>query len=405
MSDLPTLPPSFYDHSDELRHIRRAAQSRRTPPDSTLAAVLCRISALIPPAASVNRDSPNYIAALVGHSGAGKSSSKRVARELLPHIGTDLDDLPVSSGEGLVQSYLVTTKEEGRIVQRQEHTAGLFYVDEGQQLLAQNDRQGSTTFALIRTLWAGETAGTTGARAETTRRLVAGRYRFSMVVGFQPDYAAQILSDHHAGTPQRFLWMAARDADPPITLPRWPGTLTMPTVMSGEVHLAPEIEAMIDRSAREALINGGHRDPLRSHEMLLTLRTAYLFAVLRGRPGRVEADDWTLALQLVEHSRSVAVALQQIAAHRRSQEHAERDRESVDRYHHRAELHQQKAIERIASNLQRRLRNGGPQRAPELRRTVAARDRELFDESVRHGVDRGLLAIDGDRLIAGPVTV
>jgi hypothetical protein len=366
--------------------------------------VLCRLATLVPITTTVNRDSPNYVAALVGGSGAGKSTSKRVAHDLLPELGTALDDLPVSSGEGLVQAYMEPEKVDGRIVQRQAHTAGLFYVDEGQQLLAQADRQGSTTLALLRTLWAGEMAGTTGARAETTRRLQSGRYRFALIVGFQPEYAARLLDDHHAGTPQRFLWMAARDPEPPIASPRWPGPLQMPTVIGNEIDIADEIHRAIDASQRQALIDGGHQNPLRSHETLLTLRTAYLLAVLHGRPGRLDGDDWIAGLELVEHSRNVITALQQVAADRRRSENAERDREQVDRHHHRAELHEQRTVERIAANLHRRLRSDGPRRAPEIRRNVAARDRDHFDAAVRHGVESGLLAIEGDRLIAGPVT-
>ncbi|MGA1566713.1 MAG: hypothetical protein ACO39Q_10965 [Ilumatobacteraceae bacterium] len=405
MNPLPTLPATFYERSEPLTHIRRAAQSRQVPPDTVLGALLCRLSAIVPPTTRVNHDSPNYFVALVGGSGAGKSTAKDIAHELLPAIGTEIDDLPVSSGEGLVQAYLETEKIDGRIVQRQAHTAGLFYVDEGQQLLPQADRQGSTTFALLRTLWAGQMAGTTGARVETTRRLQSGRYRIALTVGFQPDYAATLLDDHHAGTPQRFLWVAARDPQAPITLPRWPGPLPMPTVISGAITIDDQIQRQIDRARRQVLIDGGHENPLRSHETRLTLRTAYLLAVLHGRPGRLDADDWIAGLELVEHSRSVIAGLQQIASDRRQAKNAERDREQVDRHHHRAELHERKTIERIAANLHRRLRSDGPRRAPELRRDVAYRDRDHFDEAVRYGVETGLVAIDSEgRLIAGPVT-
>lgn len=404
MSGLSTLPPSFYERSEALTQIRRAAQSRQAPPDTVLAAVLCRLSALIPTTVRVNGDSPNYCASLVGYSGAGKSTSKRVAHDLLPEIGTNLDDLPVSSGEGLVQAYLVTEKVDGRIVQRQQHHAGLFYVDEGQQLIAQADRQGSTTLALIRSMWAGETTGTTGARAETTRRLPAGGYRFALLVGFQPDYASTLLADDHSGTPQRFLWMAARDPEPPITLPRWPGPLPMPHVISGEIEIDAQILRSIHDGKRQALINGGHQDSLRSHEGLLTLRTAYLLAVLHGRPGHLTADDWLSALQLVEHSRTVTGALFQIARDRRRADHAERDREQVERQQHRADLAEQKAIERIARWTANRLRENGPARSTELRRDVAYRDRDRFRPALDWGIDHGLFSFAGDRLQAGPVS-
>lgn len=403
MNPLPTLPASFYDQTPQLTHIRRAAQAFRTPPDTVLASVLTRVAATVPPAARVNRDSPNYIAALVGHSGSGKSKSARCARELLPQIGTELDGWPVSSGEGLVQAYLRTEKVDGQLVQIQHHTAGLFHVDEGQQLLAVADRQGSTTFSLLRNMWVGETAGTTGARSETTRRLQHGRYRFAMTVGLQPDYAAQLLNDHHAGTPQRFLWTAARDPDPPPTCPKWPGELPMPTVVSCDVRIGSQVQRVIDDAERRSLIDGGTPDPLRSHETLLTMRTGYLLAVLHGRPGELDGDDWVLGLQLVEHSRSVVEALQQIAVTRRREQNAEQDREQVERQQHRADLTRQRDIERVARHIARHLHNHGPQRGPELRQKVAHRDRHLFDDAARHGISVGLFSVDGDKVIAGPV--
>ncbi len=400
--NLPTLSPDFYSYSPALEKIREEAQALRCPPDAVLGAVLCRLAALVPVSTTVNGDSPNYFVALVGGSGSGKTTSVGVARKLLPEIGTDLDGLPVSSGEGLVQAYLRQEKVDGKLEQRQVHTAGFFYVDEGQQLLAQSERQGSTTLSTLRLMWAGEVAGTTGARAETTRRLQAGSYRVSLLVGLQPDFASTLLADDHAGTPQRFLWLACRDPEPPDNPGRPRGALPMPHTITGQIRLSQTVERTIDSVRLEVLRNGGHNDPLASQENVLRLRTGYLLALLNGRPEELDGDDWLAGLQLVEHSKNVAHALKQIAQEKRREQNLETDKEIVERIQNRNEMKREKAINRIALNLARKVQDG-PREGPYLRNKIAERDRHLFDDAVRHGCKVGLLIpVDGG-FKAGPV--
>ena len=400
--NLPTLSPEFYSYSPALEKIREEAQALRCPPDAVLGAVLCRLAALVPVSTTVNGDSPNYFVALVGGSGSGKTTSVGVARKLIPEIGTDLDGLPVSSGEGLVQAYLQQEKVDGKLEQRQVHTAGFFYVDEGQQLLAQSERQGSTTLSTLRLMWAGEVAGTTGARAETTRRLKAGSYRVSLLAGLQPDFASTLLADDHAGTPQRFLWLACRDPEPPSNPGRPRGALPMPQTISGQIRLGQSVERTIDNLRLDVLRNGGHNDPLASQENVLRLRTGYLLALLNGRPEELDGEDWLAGLELVEHSRSVAHALKQIAREKRREQNQEADKEIVERRENRNEMQREKALDRIARNVSEKVQDG-PRRGPDLRRDIAYRDRELFDDAVRHGCKVGLLIPIDEGFKAGPV--
>jgi len=388
---LPTLPPDFYGYSETLERIRAEAQSYRCPPDAVLGAVLCRLAALVPVTTTVNGDSPNYFVALVGGSGSGKTASVGVARRLFPEIGTELDGLPVSSGEGLIQAYLQQEKVDGKLEQRQVHSAGFFYVDEGQQLLAQSERQGSTTLSTLRLMWAGEVAGTTGARAETTRRLSHDSYRVALLVGLQPDYASTLLADDHAGTPQRFLWLACRDPEPPENPSRPRGQLPLPQTISGRIKLSQTVERTIDSVRLEVLRNGGHSDPLASQENVLRLRTGYLLAMLNGRPGELDGDDWLAGLELVEHSRNVAHALKQMAQQKRREQNLEADAEIVDRRAYREELNRQKQLDRIARNLARFAQDGASLTASDLRRRIAYRDRDHFDEAIRHACQIGLL--------------
>jgi hypothetical protein len=82
---LPHLPASFWEQSPQLTAIRQAAFARITSPDAVLACVLCRVAASFPPTFTLpNNTSLNYIVALVGDSGHGKSVAFRTARHLLP---------------------------------------------------------------------------------------------------------------------------------------------------------------------------------------------------------------------------------------------------------------------------------------------------------------------------------
>ena len=400
---LPTLPPGFYDQSEALHRIRHEAQAHRCPPDAVLGAVLCRLSTLVPISTTVNGDSPNYFVALVGFSGAGKTASMRCARRLIPHIGTDLDGLPVSSGEGLVQSYLGLEKVDGKQQQTQVYESAFFYVDEGQQLLVQADRQGSTTGPMLRSMWAGEATGTTGARVETTRRLRPDSYRISLLVGLQPDYASTLLADDHAGTPQRFLWLSCRDPQPPIIAPHPRGPLKMPEVISGPIKVGESVQRTIDNFRTDALRTGGSEDSRSSQEPVLLLRTGYLLALLNGRPGELDGDDWLAAIELVEHSKQVSRSLDLIARKRRQEQHLEQDTETVERREYRENLQHEKRLDRIARGIAKRLREDGPTETPKVRRRVAYRDTNYFDEAVMYGCKVGLIVPIEKGFQAGPV--
>lgn len=400
---LPTLPRTFYDEHPTLRHVRQAANARRCPPDLVLAFTLCRVAAMIPTTHTVHGSCLNYVAALVGPSGSGKSKADKCARDLLPVLPTDLDGLPIGSGEGLVDAYLQLETVDGKSTKRQVHVAGLFHVDEGEQFLAVARREKSTTMPILRNLWTGALVGTTGAKADTTRRLDAGTYRFALTVGLQPNYATQLLSDDHAGTPQRFLWVAAADPNAPDTRPAWPGSLDLPPTVTCPADLDPDILRQVDDDELKALRVGGHADPQRSHATLLTLRTAALLATLLGQPGKVDAVPWLLAQQLIEHNHAVTRHLVAAA----DTERRERDRQAADETveitAYKAEQFDRRAVDRIAANIGRKVHDGMAH-VPRLRDGTASRDRHLFDDALLKARDLGwVVIVDRNRLEPGPV--
>jgi hypothetical protein len=300
---LPHLPVAFFDEHDNLKAIRRAAHADRTPPDVVLIAVLARIATLIPVDVTVNHGPLNFIGALVGQSGSGKSSGHRTAQRLVPNVETDFDGVPLGSGEGIVQAYMGRKDDEGRNLQ--ERSAVLFYADEGERLLSLKKREGSTTLEVIRTAWSGGDVGMMNASRDTTRRLIRDTYRFVLLIGFQPPFAADLLADQVAGTPQRFLWAAAGDPTAPPTRPTFPDELALPSIPTDPYRLDEHVRDTVDGRRHRVLIEGGHDDPHESHAVQVQLRVAALLDVLTEGSGRVTPFAWHLAGQVVDNSRNV----------------------------------------------------------------------------------------------------
>lgn len=123
--------------------------------------------------------------------------------------------------------------------------------------------------------------------------------------------------------------------------------------------------------------------------------------MLNGRPGELDGDDWLAGLELVEHSRNVAHALKQIAQQKRREQNLEADAEIVDRRAYREELNRKKQLDRIARNLARFAQDGGSITSSDMRRRIAYRDREHFDDAVRYACQIGLLRPTDGAFTAG----
>ena len=396
--NLPNLSPEFYEQHAALRVIHRAARSRQVPPDIVLGAVLGRLAALADVRTTVNRSPLNYIVAYIGESGTGKTTGVRVARDLVPNIGTELDGLEVGSGEGLVAAYLRDPRgDETEPVQ--QHSSGLFYVDEGQRLHKLANRQGSTILETLRTAWSGGTLGTANANKTTRRRLNAYTYRMSVGIGFQPKYAVDLLTDNDAGTPQRFVFVYARDPYVPNgSPPTWPGDLSVKWTQPGDVEVDVAIRNIVHDQRITALRTGHHDDPLNSHALELHLRTAALFGVLFHRGGQVDAETWQVAAEFLDNSRNIVrVLLENSQLEQENRRYADDEVKATSRARQDA-FRERHIVERVAALIGRHVRHG-VERQGELRNRVAQRDRHYFDTALlvaietnyitRHSDDRG----------------
>lgn len=409
-----------------LRHIQQSAHFGQGPAPILLAQVLARVAAEVPIGFRLpgkqdgsigTRAELNYGVLISAPSGGGKSMSVGESRVLLPGVDQSeyVEQAGIATGEGLERSFLipVTVDDEGRKVKQLQLSGDprrLFFVDEIKGLAAKSKSAESTVVASLCTMIMGGFAGTTLATEGTTRRLPAGSYRFVLVVGAQPVNTGLLLHDVDTGTPQRFLWVAADD--PTLTvesaLQPDPGPLDwscpIPPLYGGEqvMKVEPRIVGLI-RHARlmralspENRPDGvGEPDPRESHLLLLQLKTAALLALLHNE-ATVTDQWWALAAEIVrmsllEQRRCIdllAVQGRREAVRRATDEgHAAVIRDSVVRS-------ETSRRERMRERVRKYLVDG-PVKTGELRKKVAASERDLFDETIAAMMAEGLVETDG----------
>jgi len=345
------IPDAFWSARPVLAQIRQAAWCRARSADTVLHAALARVAAGTPhtlklPPVVGSRVPLTYFAAVVGPAGTGKSSGCDVAGELVP-LGPDVaDNLPIGSGEGLVEVLFDFVKEEddrGKIVtvKRQVRHNAFIYVDEAQALTAVGTRAGSTTLSTLRTAWTGGPIGQTNASAERKRLVPAGQYVYGLVMGVQPALAGPLLDDVAAGTPQRFAWCWGLDPAIPDIAPDWPGSLGWTPPDPGTLaplrskagpfvtHDIPVDDAVsteirtraLDRTRGTTVV-----DPLDAHADLLRLKVAALLGILDGQVA-VTAEDWMLAGMVTATSIAVRGYVQAVlSAESRDREQATAER-------------------------------------------------------------------------------
>lgn len=303
------LADTFWRSRPELAHIRQAAHARNRSADAVLGCVLARVAAYTPscwtlPAIVGGQSSVAMYVALIGPSGSGKSSAKDAAMDLLPiQMETVADDLPLGSGEGLIEAYFDMVEEERpggkgiRSVKRKVRDGAFLTLDEGQALADLGQRKGSTLVPYLRSAWTGQTLGTTNASVETKRKIAKGAYTLGLVIGVQPALATALLDDETGGLPQRFAWFSVVDPSIPDDPVEWPGPLqwTPPPVvhMGGGITVDNGVERQI-RANDLARQRGLEFSPLDSHADLVRLKLAACLALLANRT-HVNPTDWELA--------------------------------------------------------------------------------------------------------------
>lgn len=400
---LQRLPSEFWDSRPVLKHIRQAAHSRNRSPDATLHAALARVAAFLPPAASIDTGigspaSPNYYVLIVDPSGAGKSSPHNIARDLIdapPNY--DLPDpLPPGSGESLAEAFMGNveverTDSKGRTktvtMRKQTRYHALLYVDEGQELMRQLERNGSTVGPALRRGWVGETLGQFNATIE--RQRVIRDYSLGLVVGFQPAALLPLFGEAGLGTPQRFCFTGCIDPTMPDTPPPWPGKIDLRIYGTWiNFTIDDEIKRQLRRDDTAVVRGKLKRDPLDRHEPLHLIKLAALLAVLDNRRD-INLDDWRLAK--VNWETSCACRNQLVdyghALHRARQRRETRAHVGRTLAADRALKREETTVERVARIIARRVRRAAePLKRGELSRAVNGRDKRFVARAITYAV-------------------
>jgi hypothetical protein len=403
------LPGDFYNQRPWLEHIRTAAQARMVSPDALLVTILARYAAMVPPCYRLpgivgEQGTFDFLAAVVAETGGGKSAANGAARQLLPNPfelpdrpdeQVILMDLPVGSGEGLVQTFFVdevdpeTKKKTGK--QKVGKQGAFFVVDEGAALMAMAKREGTTILPTLCSAWSGQTLGQANASMERRRIIGPGRVRVSAVINMQSSNGWRMFEDEVAvlGFPGRAMFASATDPLAPSIddIPEWPGRLHVthhPVVHLSNIEL--EYDPTIVREVRvrrsQGLVGEVTGDPLESQHLLAHCKVAGLVALLEGRQSVTPAD-WQLAAQIVNNSSAVVDHLRKLrtVAVERRRLAAATARGRGDAVAEDAK--ERAAIESLALTITRRLTAGGHHTKRSLARQVTSiKTRHRFEAAL-----------------------
>lgn len=399
---------TFWGARPILHHVYVYAKARRVSPWAVLGVLLARVATRVPPRVVLppivgGAASLNQFIALVGGSGSGKGAAAAVATEAVP-VG-DLVVIKTGSGEGIAHGFM--RKAAGGGKPELYNQAVLFDIPEIDTLTALGNRQGATLLPELRSGWSGEQLGF--AYADPAKRLsvAAHSYRMCLVAGVQPGRAGPLLHDTDAGTPQRFLWLPATDADAPDNPPAEPEPVAWvppswgALIMSGKVTADESRRTMIEvcDEAKDTIVTArldrarGVGDALDGHALLARLKAAATFAFLDSR-ANVSDEDWWLSGVLSARSDATragvaAVLDAAVKASNRGRALAEADRTVIVGEHV-----ADKAVTRVCQVLVRRLRRvGEPMPAGKLRKSLASIDRGYFETAIDRLTDAGLVGV------------
>jgi hypothetical protein len=313
----PLPDPGVVWSSDrpELGALLYEARRRIASPWALLAAAISRSLLTIPypvryRSALHPEGTPlNLAVALVGRSGAGKSTAIRGAGCAVVFAGEDVPETAhARSGEAITTMLARVQTAKGEdpelIYARPDHAVWLHW-DEVGQLAQQGDRTGSTMLETIKSVTSGETIGGQNAKGDGVT-IPAGAYRAVLTVGVQPRRAGPLLGDGAVagGLSARFVWMVAEDPDA-ATAPR-PTTEHAPVQVPLSqwdrvrfVDALPVMDAAHEADTRAA--HRGERDPINSRVLLNRAIIAIALANMAGR-SHLTPEDWHLAGAVLAHS-------------------------------------------------------------------------------------------------------
>lgn len=287
----------FWDKRDVLKEIYDYSMSRMRSPWAVLGACAAMALDYARPHTKledigVGLGSLNSFIAIVAGSGQGKSTSIRIANELMPvhpHF------ISVGSGEGLLDAF-VMRDEEKKIGVRE---SVLVKIDEVDLLQAMTKgRPGSSLLGLLKSAFTADEIALQYANKKYPV-LKQDSYGLTVLCAIQPGKAGWIFEDVKGGFPQRFMWFPAVDARISRKNRREAYTfgLTLPSTEDfrypREVAYPLEAKDYID-ACFEAGSQGKEDAGLDVHAAFARAKFAYALTILDGRV-LMNLDDWKLS--------------------------------------------------------------------------------------------------------------
>jgi hypothetical protein len=256
----------------------------------------------------------NSLTAIVGNSGAGKTTAMKIARDLVP-IPAHIYVGELGSGEGIAEAYFDDVPNPNGTGTKKARTRDAVFMTlaEGEALVQMAQRKGTTIMSVLRRVYSGEDPGQSNASKSTWRSLEPDSYRFVLLAGWQVDVAAAILGDSKEGTPQRFVLFNANDPNIPTVMLNparpWTGDPWVPIRIDPpftqpSMTVAPEVLAEI-RATDLAVQRGAVLlDELDSHRNQNRICEAAMLAILAGRQ-HIDAEDWRLGGMVMDTSDAI----------------------------------------------------------------------------------------------------
>jgi hypothetical protein len=406
VNDVDPMPDEDPDHgfwsqTDELKHVRNFARSRRVSPFATLGGVLRCATACIEPHVVLpptigGYASVNLYTASAGVSGAGKGAADAAAGAAVnfhdaDYKTVDTDRPCIGTGEGLARLFR-GGKGQPPI------TRADFTVPEVKTLEALMGRQGSTLVGELLKGCMGEPLGFNNAQNETTTAIKAHSYRLCLGVGVQPENAGFFLSRQKDGFPQRFLWLPTLDPYAPEERPDPVEQIDVlvpvftPNVDDRHVVKIPDsVREQIDAHRHRVLVGDPDVNPLDGHLMLTRLKVAFAIAVLHAT-SKIDETEWKIAGDLLDVSRRVRDDMQIVIEESRRRQNTAKAHDQADR--------EQIVKERLTDHAQKRavkaicgkLRRVDRATRSDLRRSCALAIRGEFEPVFEMMLDQQIIA-------------
>jgi hypothetical protein len=309
----------FWESRDYLSYIRQFAYAKTEAPYALVLAGLVRVSGelspqIVLPAIVGSEVSLNYYGVLLDSSGGGKSSVLSMSRALTAW-GTV--ECGITSGEGLITSYVQRSKDEDGVWFTEMKTDRLVVVvDEAEGLLAIESRHGNTVMPNLRTLWTSGGGISLNNKSEMEKhRIDPHTIRTALLIGGQPTALGKVFIDDGKGTAERFVTMRLQDASIPqqqSPIPKGSLPLRISNISVSSHGLTtftydPRIKEYLinthwaektGNSKTTSVISPSKYGKVTGHKNLIIAKTAALFAAWDGRL-RVSYEDWGLAVHFL----------------------------------------------------------------------------------------------------------